>query len=214
MPPYTVVDRILSRIYGSRGSVWSAKDFLDLGARPTIDQALRRLALTGKLRRVARGLYDFPQPGVVIEGQRAPDPRAVAKAAARARGARIVPTGAAAANALGLTTQVPARADYLTDGPSKQIDLNGRRIRLKKVSPKRLASAGVGGAIIEAFRYLGQDAVNRLTTADLARVSRALDESDTPGFQRAVRNAPDWMRPALAQIDAGRRKTRRSQGTA
>ena len=211
MTLYTVSDKILSRLYGSRGSVWSAKDFLDLGTRASVDQALRRLTLAGKIRRVARGLYDFPRAGAIVS-QRAPDPRAVAKAAARARGAHIVPTGAAAANALGLTTQVPARADYLTDGPSKQIDLNGRRVRLKRVSPKRLANAGTAGAVIEAFRYLGQDAVSRLSNADLARVSRALRDGDTRGLQRAVRNAPDWMRPTLDRIAKGRTGARTSRG--
>ena len=105
----TVSTKILRRMMGSKGSVWTAKDLMDLGTRASIDQALRRLSLQGTIRKVARGLYDYPQSSSLI-GRRSPTVHAVAKAAARARGAQLRPSGAVAASALGLSTQVPERA--------------------------------------------------------------------------------------------------------
>jgi hypothetical protein len=201
MPAYTVADKILRRMKASRGSVWTAKDFLDLGTRASVDQALRRLCLAGTIRKVARGLYDYPQSSALV-GNRAPTPQAVAKAAARARGAQVRPTGAVAANALGLSTQVPAKAEYITDGPARQIDLGGRYIKLKRVSPKRLVLPAGAGALIEALRYLGRDAVDKLTKSDIRRVSQALDATDVRTLRDAMHHAPDWMRPTIDAIVA------------
>jgi|SRR5665213_451891 len=197
----TVADKILRRMMGSRGSVWSPKDFMDIGRRASVDQALRRLSLAGAIRKVARGLYDYPQSSPLI-GRRAPTAHAIAKAAARARGAQVRPTGAVAANALGLSTQVPARADYITDGSPRQLLVDGRHIKLKRVSPKRLALANGAGALIEALRYLGRDAVTKLGDADIQRVSESLKPSDVRKLRNAMYHAPDWMHPTITDIIA------------
>ena len=201
MTAYTVATRILRRLQSSSGSVWSAKDLLDLGSRAAVDQALHRLSRDGRIRRVARGLYDYPRKGA-LAGQRSPDPLAVAKAAARARGASARVTGAAAANAFGLTTQVPASAVYLTDGPARSIDLGRRRVRLAKVSGKRVALAGGAGMLIEALRYLGKDAASALSAADVRRVASVLKPTDIQHLQKSAHVAPDWMRPVIARVTA------------
>ena len=201
MPPYTVAGKILRRMKASRGAVWSAKDFLDVGTRASVDQALRRLSVAETIRKVARGLYDYPQSGVLV-GKRAPTALAIAKAAARARGAQVRPTGAVAANALGLSTQVPARAEYITDGPSRQISLGSRHIQLKRVSHKRLSLPAGAGALIEALRYLGIDAVGNLTDSEIQRVSQALDAADIRKLRSAMHHAPDWMQPTIDAIVA------------
>ncbi len=201
MASQAVADRILKRMIGSRGSVWSAKDLLDLGTRAAVDQALRRLSLAGRIRKVARGLYDRPRSSALV-GERAPMVEAVAKAAARARGAQVRPTGAVAANALGLSTQVPARADYITDGPARDIHVGGRHLKLRRVSPKRLALPAGAGAVIEALRYLGRDAVQKLSDADIQRVSQALTDTDIRTLRNAMHHAPDWMGPTISDITA------------
>ncbi len=54
--------KILSRVYGrGRGCVVTPKDFLDIGSRQAVDLALHRLVKKEKLRRLARGLYDYPR---------------------------------------------------------------------------------------------------------------------------------------------------------
>jgi predicted transcriptional regulator of viral defense system len=91
-----------------------AKGLLHLGNRAAVDQALSRLAERGQLLRAGRGLYLLPVTSRF--GRRAPSVDQALEALANQRGEVIVPSGAAAANSLGLTTQVPIRSVYLTSG--------------------------------------------------------------------------------------------------
>jgi Family of unknown function (DUF6088) len=206
MPSQSIASKILTRMQASRGSVWSAKDLVDLGTRAAVDQALRRLSSDGSIRKVARGLYDYPQSGS-LTGKRAPRPEAVMRAAARVRGLRVRPSGAIAANALGFSTQVPALAEYITDGLAQNIDVGGQTIRLKRVAPKRVSVPSGAGALIEALRYIGQAAADRLTDAQIDRAARALDAADLRALRNAVLHAPAWMlatiRRVVAVHDAG-----------
>lgn len=202
MAVQTVAEKVLRRIGASKGSVWSAGDLSDLGSRSAIDQALRRLWLAGTIRKVARGLYDYPQKGAVV-GVRAPRADKAATAAVRGRGAAIRPSGSVAANALGLTTQVPARLEYLTDGIARTITVGGQSVQLRRVSPKRLKVAPGAGALIEALRYLGHDAVARLTDEHMVRVARAMTDADLAALRNAPRHAPAWMLPTIHRVLAG-----------
>jgi hypothetical protein len=199
MASQTVAEKVLTRMSASKGSVWSAGDLSDLGSRSGIDQALRRLWLAGKIRKVARGLYDYPQVGTVV-GVRAPRADRAVQAAARGRGASIRPSGSVAANALGLSTQVPARLEYLTDGIARTITVGGQTVRLRRVSPKRLKVAPGAGALIEALRYLGKDAVAQLTDGHMARVARTMQDADIAALRNARRHAPVWMLPAISRV--------------
>ena len=199
MTTYPVAAKILRRIRSSRGSVWSPKDLLDLGTRAAVDQALKRLSSSGALRKVARGLYDYPQTGTLV-GKRAPKLDQVARAAARSRGARISPTGAVAANALGLSGQVPARAEYITDGPSRDIEVGGRHVKLKRVSPKRLATTAQAGAVVEALKYLGRQRVENMRATEIRKVADSLNVADRRELKRVMHIAPDWMRSTLDAI--------------
>jgi Family of unknown function (DUF6088) len=109
--------RILAAIHGrGRGSVFVPADFLHIGSREAVDVALHRLARKGTVRRLARGVYDFPKEHPVL-GPLQPTAEDVAKALAGRDRIRLQPAGAYAANALGLSEQVPAKAVFLTDGP-------------------------------------------------------------------------------------------------
>lgn len=199
MTSQSVADKILRRINSSKGSVWSASDMADLGSRSAIDQALRRLWLAGAIRKVARGLYDYPSESAVV-GKRSPRAESAVRSAVRKTGATIRPSGAVAANALGLSTQVPARAEYLTDGTARTIEVAGQRVRLRRVSPKRLKVSPGAGALIEALRYIGQDAAVRLTDADIERVARAMKKADQAALRNGSRHAPAWMMPTIRRV--------------
>src|ERR1700722_13944867 len=113
----SIDSRILARINGhGRGSVFVPGDFLDLGSREAIDVALHRLARKGTIRRLARGVYDFPKQHPVLS-LLSPSADAVARALAGRDRTRFQPSGAYAANILGLSERVPAKAVFLTDGP-------------------------------------------------------------------------------------------------
>jgi hypothetical protein len=179
-----------------RGGVFTPSDFLDLAARAAVDQALSRLVKSGKLRRLARGLYDFPKVHPKL-GPLSPVPDDVAQALARETGSHVQISGARAANALGLTTQVPAKSIYLTDGPSRRVVLGKRVVDLRHASPKHLIAPGsAAGTVVQALRHVGP-----LRSADVVQVAvRRLSVNDKKTLASSAVQAPAWMRSTLVLI--------------
>jgi hypothetical protein len=193
----SVPNRIMKRARGGgRGGVFTPRDFLDVAARAAVDQALSRLAKGGKLRRLARGLYDFPKVHPKL-GPLSPAPDDVAQALARETGSQVQIAGARAANALGLSTQVPAKSIYLTDGPSRRIVLGKRVVDLRHASPKHLIAPGSpAGTVVQALRHLGP-----VRATDVVHVAaRRLSASDKKTLATSAVQAPAWMRPTLVSI--------------
>lgn len=177
--------------------MFSPNQFLDLGNRSAIGVALHRLAKSGTIRRLSRGLYDYPKQHPVY-GVLAPDPDAVAKALAGKHGVRIQPSGAYAANLLGLSDQVPAKVVFLTDGPAKRVRIGTQEIALKRTTPRNMATAGrLSGLIIQALRYLGKAHVDDAT---LRRLQQKLNASDLKPLTRDLANAPAWIGDILRQL--------------
>ena len=195
---YSIMTQVVRRIHGSgRGSVVTPKDFLDLGSRAAVDQALSRLAKASVIQRVGRGLYHYPKVSPRL-GPLSPAPDVVAGAMARKTSSRLQVTGAQAANSLGLSTQVPARATFVTDGLTRQLRIGNQTIQLRRAAPSRLVGAGKRwGGVIPALAYLGKGQVD----ADaIRRVRNALAHDDRQALARHAGYAPDWMRPLIAQI--------------
>src|SRR5579862_8046043 len=156
-------DQILARIKRlGEGKAFSAKDFLDIASRGTIDMALGRLTRNETIRRIRRGLYDMPRINEALGGKLSPDIDEAARALARRQRWKIVPEGAWAANLLGLSLQVPSKITYLTDGPNKEIQIGRRSIHFKHARPKVMVGPGTGktALVVQALRYLGKDAVS------------------------------------------------------
>ena len=198
---YTITTQILTRIRAAgRGSVFTPKQFLDIGSRAAVDQTLSRLVRRGVLQRIGRGLYHYPKRSPRL-GDLAPAPDAVARAYARKTGSTLQVSGAQAANALGLSTQVPARATVVTDGATRQLRVGSQVVFLRRAAPRRLAGAGTPwGTALQALAYLGKGGVD---TKVIQRLRRALSPSDRRALGRHAGVAPDWMRPVIAQL-AGR----------
>lgn len=193
----SVPDRIMKRVRASgRGSVFTPSDFLDVAARGAVDQALSRLTRAGDLRRLARGLYDFPKTHPKL-GALAPSPDNVAKALARETGSNLQIDGPQAANALGLSTQVAAQSRWLTDGPSRRVVLGKRVIDLRHTSPKHLIAPGSPvGTVVQALRHVGAARASDVLYA----ASRHLSASDKKFLARNATQAPAWMRATLLSI--------------
>lgn len=193
----SVSDRIMKRARAAgRGSVYTPSDFLTFAARAAVDQALSRLVKTGRLRRLARGLYDFPKVHPQL-GPLSPAPDDVAQALARETGSLAQIAGARAANALGLTTQVPAINTYLTDGPSRRVILGKRIVDLRHASPKHLIAPGSpAGTVVQALRHVGP-----VRAADVEKVAaHRLSPNDKRTLATSANQAPAWMRPTLVSI--------------
>jgi len=194
----SIVDRIKKRIYGkSRGFVFTKSQFLDLGNPKTVAKALERLADSGEIRRLARGLYDYPQKHSKL-GDLPPNYERIAQALAGRDSLKIQPSGAYAANLLGLTEQVPARIVFLTDGFNRTVQINKQQIVLKRTTPKNMATAGrVSGLVIQALRHLGQDHVDDNI---IGMLKKRLSDADRHQLMNDLRYAPVWIGNIFRQL--------------
>jgi hypothetical protein len=194
-----ILDRI--RRWG-RGSVFVPTDFLDLGSREAVDLALHRLTRKGTIRRLARGVYDFPKEHPVL-GLLAPSADAVARALAGRDRTRLQPAGAYAANILGLSEQVPAKAVFLTDGPSRTVKIGPTTIQLRRTTPRNMEAAGrLSGLLMQALRELGEE---HITPERREHLKRTIPADRRRELLKDLRLAPAWMHPIfreLAQEDA------------
>lgn len=190
--------KILSRFYGrGRGHVATQKDFVDLGSRSHIDNALSRLAQNGKLRRIARGLYEYPRTSPIL-GELSPDLEKVAAAIAGREGIRLQETGAYAANRLHLSEQVPMKVVFLTDGVSKKATIGNQSIELRKASPKRMQLAGkISGLVFEALRYIGE---KHITEQHIETLQNTLTLEQKGKVLHDLREAPAWMHTHIRKI--------------
>ena len=176
------------------GGVLSPKEFLHLGSRSAVDQAFSRLAKAGTLLRVARGAYAAPVSSRF--GSRAPAPEKVVKALAEQSGEVVVPHGASAANALGLTQQVPIREVYLTSGRTRKLNL-GRSEVLVKHAPRWMLALGArpAGAAVRALAWIGPShAGESLTT-----LHRTLSHAEWQALASARASLPGWMAQAIGK---------------
>jgi hypothetical protein len=111
---------------------------------------------------------------------------------------RVIPSGAHAANLLGLTTQVPVRAVYLTDGRARKIPLGQQEIVFKHAATRQMATAGrISGTVIQALRWLGRDQIDPTTIATLRRW---LSADDKQQLMRDLRYAPAWIAGIMQQV--------------
>lgn len=176
------------------GGVVSPKEFLHLGSRAAVDQSLSRLTKEGKLLRVARGTYVTPVSNRF--GTRAPAPEKVVHALAAQSGEVVTPHGANAANALGLTQQVPIREVYLTSGRTRKLKLGRSEVMLKHAPLWMLAlGAGPAGAAVRALAWMGPTHVG----ASLAALRRTLPPSEWRTLASARAVLPSWMARAIGE---------------
>ncbi len=195
----SIKDKIVSRIYGKgRGYAFSPKDFLDIANRGSVDTALSTLCVSGKIRRVAHGVYDYPRFNELLSKYVPPDIDQVTHAIARKHGWRIQATGAMAANLLGLSTQVPAKVVYLIDGPGKSIKVGNTTVQFKKAAPKDLnVNNRKSALVIQALKFLGRKSVDPNT---LSQISQNLSAIDRKKLLNDARFGTDWIFEAAKLI--------------
>lgn len=195
----TVQDEILDRIRRKgRGKVFIPKDFLDLGSRDAADQSLTRLVRSGDILRLGRGLYHYPQVNERLGIPQSPDLDEIADALARQTGSRVVPSGAVAVNRLGLSTQVPAKPVYLSDGRTRQVKIGNTTIQIRHAAPKELpAGSRTSAMLVQALRHLGQTAVDDKV---IRQIRRALSPKQRRELLQDSRYTTDWIAAVVRQI--------------
>lgn len=189
-----ILEDITARGYGS---VFVPTDFLNLGGREAVDTVLHRLVRKGTIRRLARGIYDLPEEHPVL-GKLQPSPEKIAAALVGRDCTRIQPTGAYAANMLGLSEQVPAKVVFLTDGPSRMIKIGATTIQLRRTTPKNMAMAGrLSGLLVQALRELGKENV---TKERLEHLKRIIPADKRQELLKDIRLAPEWTHSIFRKL--------------
>lgn len=178
-----------------RGWAFSSSDLAGRFARQQIDNTLSDLAETGKIRRVARGLYDYPRFSDLLQKTLSPDIDQVANACARKFNWRIEVSGESALNLLGLSTQIPAQYVYLSDGPSKSYDvmsvqLNFKKSTLKDIGFKHREST----LIVQALKALGKE---HLSAEVFAKIREQIDPKSYSKILRDTQGSTGWIYEAI-----------------
>ena len=180
-----------------RGWIFTPREFSTLGTRAAIDQTLSRLQRVGRIRRLARGIYELPRVHPHI-GVLSPSPESIAKAIASSTHSRISVSGATALNILGLSTQVPVQNIFLTEGPSRTVRVGNQTVTLKHVAPSKILGAGTeAGIVIQAVRAYGHNGVGKIPTRTLAE---KLPSHVKAAVKRLTPAAPAWSQSVLRQI--------------
>ena len=193
--------RLISRIRGMKpGTVFMPRQFYDLGSRNAVASALKRVKAAGIVRQLSRGVYDRPIINSLL-GEVPPSSAAIAKAIEQNEHAKVQPSGASAANILGISQQVPGRTVFLTSGSPRVIQIGKRRIVFKHASPRNMAGAGTkAGLIVSAMRHMGR---SNIDASALEAIRRSITPEERPAVARDIRRAPTWivetMRPLLEE---------------
>jgi hypothetical protein len=197
-----MTDRIMKRVRAKgRGWVFTPRHFVDFGTRGAVDMALSRLAKAGDIRRISRGLYDYPRQHHKL-GALSPDPDSLAAALATQSGDSLAPSGAAAANSLGISTQVPAKVSYATSGRSRTKRAGGRSLTLRHSRVPVLNDApDSANAVVQALAYLGKDQID---AAVISRFAQRVDDQDMKALLQARSQMSGWMGDIVLKIDAAR----------
>ena len=195
-----ITSKVQQRIVGKgRGAIFAPSAVPDIGTRASVDQALSRLADQRVIRRLTRGLYDYPKYSPRF-GALAPSADDIARAVARKDNQVLQPSPAMAANQLGISTQVPSNPTYMTDGPTRTKKIGRQVIHFRNASPKTLVGAGSKtGTVFQALRYVGKD---RVDDQVIGKIARTLDAKDRAQLVKQSRHVPAWMHPVVEQIVA------------
>ncbi len=196
-----MADKIMQRVSVNDSGTWvgTPKDFLDLGSREAVDQALSRLVKRGQLRRVGHGLYDRPGISKVLNRPAPVDLDAAIAALIRRDGVRVMPDGMVAAHQLGLTNAVPARVSYVTDGHSRTLKIDGRTVRFRHAGPSVMRWAGRPSApVVQALRWLGPRAAEDARI--VSTLSRRLPNNMKRDLLQNSRDLPGWALPLVHSI--------------
>jgi hypothetical protein len=190
-----LADQIMERASTlPEGAPIAAKSLLHLGSRAAVDQALSRLVRRGRLMRAGRGVYMRPLEGRF--GLRPPSVEKVVRAVSEQRGEVVASNGAAAANALGLTTQVPIRMVYLTNGRSRTFSVGKQTVEFQHAPAWQLLLADrPAGEAVRALAWLGPDKAGMA----LETLKRKLGPSAFGELVSVGPRLPTWLARSVSQ---------------
>lgn len=201
----SIEKQVIARIYGNgRGWAFSRKDFSLQADAGLIDKALSRLAAKGTIRRLMRGLYDYPRFSRLLQQTLGPDMDQVAHALARKHGWNIQITGNAALNVMGISTQVPTRYTYLSDGPSKHYQVLGQQLNFQKARLTHLnLKYPQSVLLVQAIDALGEKGIadkNLQCMADYLREQSGFSPRQLQALAKDTQYVTSWIQRAVQKV--------------
>jgi len=192
---YTIENKILKKMkQNRRGKVFFAKDFAALGNYKACGKALERLANDEKIMRVSRGIYTIPKKSPLF-GTLTPSIEDVVQAIIKRDNAKIIPTGLLAENLLGLSTQVPMKIVYLTDGSPRKLMIDKVPVIFKKTTPKNLASKGkISTLVIQALKSIRKE---RITDYEIEKIVAHLKRENPNYLAHDIKYTPQWIQEIM-----------------
>ncbi len=181
-----------------RGWAFSSSDLSRQFSRQQADNALSDLTRLGKIRRVARGIYDYPRFSDLLQKTVSPDVSQVAAAYARKFSWRIEVSGESALNLLGLSTQIPAQYIYLSDGPTKRYEVMGVQLHFKKTALKNIGFIHFeSGLMVQALKALGKE---HITPAVLEKMRSQVAPKHFGKILKDTQGTTTWVYDAIKLI--------------
>jgi len=196
----SIEEKVLSRVYGNgKGYAFSSSDFIDKFPINNIDKSLSSLTKKKKIRRVARGIYDYPKYSELLQQELSPDIEQVARAYARKFNWDIEASGDTALNILGLSTQVVGNYIYLSNGASKKYTLNdGTVLEFKKSSLKNIGfKHKESSLIVQALRTLGKD---RADENVIKAIRKQIEPKKYQKILKDTKSSTVWIYETIKQI--------------
>lgn len=191
----SIESNILEKIRKTtRGVLIFPEDFSQLGSSEAVRVALHRLEKDNVIYRVTQGIYVRPKTSKYI-GQVLPTTEEIALGIAKRDKIKIAPTGGYALHALGLSTQVPMKAVWLTDGSPREIKIGKRTIKFKKTTPKNLLAKGkISSLVIQALKEIG---IDKQTVDEEIKIIELLKEEDQSLLLFDISLAPVWIQKIM-----------------
>lgn len=180
------------------GWVFSPSDMAGRFSRQQADNLLSELVSQGKIRRLARGLYDYPRYSELLKRELGPDIDQAAAAYARKFNWRIEASGETALNLLGLSTQVPAAYFYLSDGPNRRYEVMGVALEFKKTALKDIGfKYRESSLIVQALKALGKE---HITVDVINKIRTQIDASKHSKILKDTRSTTNWIYEIIKEI--------------
>lgn len=195
----TITEQILERIrHMDDEAAFVSSDFTDIADINTVRQILSRQEQAGEIQRIIRGIYYCPKYSELLGEYEAPSPYRVAMAIARKFGWTIAPSGNTALNQLGLSTQVPAKWSYISDGPYNHFQFGTVELEYRHRSNKDISGLSYKTAlVIQAIRALGKEHVG---SAEIEKIRRCLSEKEKENLLTEAQQSTAWIYKYIKEI--------------
>ena len=195
----TYISQMSDRINESfMGKAFVVSDFTDIMNYETAKKAIARLEKQGEIRRVLRGVYDKPKYSKLLNEELLPDPDETARAIARNFNWTIAPSGNTALNLLGLSTQVPARWEYISTGPYREYEICNNTITFSHRANKTIEGMSQKTAmVIEALKAIGRAEIDEKI---INKIRNNLSSEEKKNLINEGRQTTSWIYDLIKEI--------------